>query len=205
MTLQISQNGFCQTNCYLLSTDTAAVIIDPGEMTDKIYDFCFKNRDKQSAVLLTHAHFDHFFAAEEVKNIMGCDIFIGENDKGGLKIDLTGICEVYGIDFKPLAADRYLSDNEKFSIGDIDFEVIYTPGHTLGSVCYKTEDMIFTGDTVFFMSFGRTDFKGSSSELLKKSIDKLFDTDKNYKLLPGHGEMTDIYFEKSNNPYSRML
>ena len=103
--------------------------------------------------------------------------------------------------FSRKAADRLLSGGEKLELAGMEIEVLHTPGHTPGSTCYLAEDILFSGDTLFYMSIGRTDLPGSDGQQMGQSLQKLCALEKEYVVYPGHGQSTSLGFEVQNNPY----
>lgn len=197
--------GLLGVNCYFLTDDNVAVIIDPAKFTDKIKNFCETNSQKEIVVLLTHCHCDHILGAEEIRTKYGAKIMIGKEDEIGLKDTSISLADKLRFKQNPFSADILLEDNDLIKVGDIEIKVISTPGHTKGGVCYLVLDMLFSGDTLFLESFGRTDFYGGNAETLKASIDKLLCLPEDIKVYPGHGEPTTISHEKKYNLYKGYL
>ena len=165
--------GLIKTNCYLISTDKAAVVIDPGFKTEITADFLKANGGKARMILITHAHFDHIGGAEALRDETGVEIGIGELDAPALRDTEFNLSDKFHAHIAPFSADRTFCDGEKFSVGDIDFEVILTPGHTVGGVSYLSGESLFSGDTLFAGAVGRTDMPGGSLKALKKSLKRL--------------------------------
>lgn len=195
--------GLIGVNCYLLSTDRAAVVIDPGFPSAEIIDFLKNSADKQRLILLTHAHFDHIGAADELRKLTGTEIAIGKGDSKALFDTHKNLSDKFHARLTPFSADIELCDNENLRVGDIEFTVLETAGHTPGGVCYLCEDKLFSGDTLFYESVGRTDFFDGDSEALEKSVRRLYMLNDNLEVYPGHGPKTTILHEKRNNPFIR--
>lgn len=193
--------GLIKTNCYLLSTDKAAVVIDPGFKTEITADFLKANGGKARMILITHAHFDHIGGAEALRNETGVEIGIGELDAPALRDTGLNLSDKFHAHIAPFSADRTFCDGEKFSVGDIDFEVILTPGHTVGGVSYLSGESLFSGDTLFAGAVGRTDMPGGSLKALKKSLKRLIALPNETKVYPGHGDFTTVGYEKENNMF----
>lgn len=193
--------GLIKTNCYLISTDKAAVVIDPGFKTEITADFLKANGGKARMILITHAHFDHIGGAEALRNETGVEIGIGELDAPALKDTELNLSDKFHAHILPFSADRTFCDGEKFSVGDIDFEVILTPGHTVGGVSYLSGESLFSGDTLFAGAVGRTDMPGGSLKALKKSLKRLTALPNETKVYPGHGDFTTVGYEKENNMF----
>lgn len=193
--------GLIKTNCYLISTDKAAVVIDPGFKTEITADFLKANGGKARMILITHAHFDHIGGAEALRNETGVEIGIGELDAPALKDTELNLSDKFHAHIAPFSADRTFCDGEKFSVGDIDFEVILTPGHTVGGVSYLSGESLFSGDTLFAGAVGRIDMPGGSLKALKKSLKRLTALPNETKVYPGHGDFTTVGYEKENNMF----
>ena len=193
--------GLIKTNCYLISTDKAAVVIDPGFKTEITADFLKANEGKARMILITHAHFDHIGGAEALRDETGVEIGIGELDAPALKDTELNLSDKFHPHIAPFSADRTFCDGEKFSVGDIDFEVILTPGHTVGGVSYLSGESLFSGDTLFAGAVGRTDMPGGSLKALKKSLKRLIALPEETKVYPGHGDFTTVGYEKENNMF----
>lgn len=196
--------GSFQVNCYLISTDKSAIVIDPGFNSSYVEDFLLKNADKERMILLTHAHFDHIGGALQLKEKTGVKIAIGRIDEPSLSDENYNLSTLFNAYIKPFNADILLDDGEITEIGDITLKTIHTPGHTKGSVGYLIENNLFSGDTLFNLSVGRTDFPGGNTKQLLNSVKKLFALDDNTKVFSGHGATTTIGYEKINNPYIKI-
>jgi glyoxylase-like metal-dependent hydrolase (beta-lactamase superfamily II) len=194
---------YMDQNVYLISGDSGAVIIDPGQITEEIKAFIVENKTKEFAVLLTHNHFDHILGAQEARTLSGGKIYISEADSMGLSDGSVNLCERFCIDFLPFEADKTFSDNDTLSIGDINIKVLVTPGHSKGSACFIIGDWLFSGDTLFRLSVGRTDFIGGNSEELYKPLKRLYEIKGDFDVYSGHGPATRLSYEKKNNPFVR--
>lgn len=195
--------GDIGTNCYLLSTEKAAVVIDPGFYSIETAEFLEENSGKEKMILLTHAHFDHIGDAVRLRDLFGAKIGIGVYDNDALADNSKNLASLFGVDLKPFSADITFSDLKEFSVGDICFKVLHTPGHTVGGVCYLTGDNLFSGDTLFNGSIGRTDFPGGDFAVLKNSVQKLYKLSDETNVYSGHGGKTTVFNEKNYNPFVR--
>lgn len=195
--------GVLDVNCYLVSTEKAAVVIDPGFRSVEALDFLKNAKDKERLILLTHGHFDHIGYADELARLTDTKIAIGEFDAPALSENTVNLSALFGAPLKPFCADIILADGQMLNVGDIEFKVIHTPGHTVGGVCYLCGDTLFSGDTLFAGSIGRTDFPGGSFEALKTSIEKLYTLNDDITLLSGHGGSSTVFNEKRHNPFVR--
>lgn len=192
------------SNCYGILTDKAAAVVDCGRYDDAVADFLNENADKSRVILLTHAHFDHIGGAQKLREKTGVPIAIGEIEAENMcdpEYNLSGRLRNPIQEFKP---DYMLADEQVITVGDLKIKVYETPGHTKGSVVYLAGDNLFSGDTLFFESIGRTDLKSGDFEEMRASLDRimwLFGDD--IKVFPGHGEATAIGYERKHNPYLR--
>lgn len=197
--IKVEPQGFA-SNSYILTTDNiSAVVIDPSE--DGVLDILKQNNLVCKYVLLTHGHFDHVGMCGKLFQ-SGAEICCGENEKEYIfsseNINLLG--GVYIPHFKIF---RTFRDGEKFNLCGIDFTAIHTPGHTAGSMCYLAEGCLFSGDTLFYGSIGRTDLPTGNFERIVSSVKKLFALPGDLKVYSGHGEDTTLDFERQYNPYVR--
>ena len=197
--------GMVSTNCYLLANEETheAIIVDPADQAGSIAAKIQKEELKPVAVFLTHGHFDHILACEELKRMYHIPVYAYEKEKEVLSdpnMNLTGNFGMTGISMQ---ADVWLTDRQLLTIAGLSCKVIATPGHTPGSCCYYFEDekTLISGDTLFCGSVGRTDFPGGSASLLLESGKKLLTLPEDVKVLPGHEQATTIGHEKKYNYY----
>ena len=203
MKIKILPLGDIGVNCYLLTTEKSAVVIDPGFYSKNVEEFLNSNTNKECMILLTHCHFDHIGGAEQLRENTKVKIAIGELENEFLSNNSINLSSLFGQPLNPFSADVLLKDNEVLTVGDINFNVIYTPGHTSGSVSYLADNVLFSGDTLFNQSIGRTDFPTGDFSVLSASIKKLYELDGEITVFPGHGDVTKISFEKMHNPFVR--
>ena len=195
--------GYLGTNCYAVSNNGEAVLIDPGDGFLKIVRFLERENLTLKAVFLTHGHFDHIGAVNAIKEKYKVPVYIHKNDCEMAKNPALNSSYDFGGPEIFCDPDTFYEDGDKINLIGETFEIIHTPGHTEGGVCIKAEDSIFTGDTLFLGSIGRTDLYKGDYETLMNSLKKLVLLDKDYKVFPGHGEATTISYEKSKNPFLR--
>lgn len=196
--------GVYGVNCYILgSAETKeAVIIDPGDNYPKIKHVLDKYGLVPKYIALTHAHFDHIGAVNE----FGLDVYMHSGDKDFLTNPEKNLSALLVNPFTVTSRIKILEDKQKICLSDMKLEVIHTPGHTPGSICLKTDNMIFTGDTLFAAGIGRTDFPyASESELLNSIKEKLLILPEDMIVYPGHGPATDIGREKKGNVFIKEL
>lgn len=187
--------GDYQTNCYIVhqKNNAACVVIDPG------YDaFLIEDRLEQlgldcKAIFLTHGHFDHVGAVRDLVSTTGCAVYLHVEDLA-LPLQMTA-GKLYYTDFYPTEG--------QLTVAGIDFTVLHTPGHTPGSVCLLAEDALFSGDTLFAGSCGRTDFPCGSAREMTASLRRLKDLPDHLTVYPGHGDASTIAYEKKHNFYLR--
>lgn len=167
-----------KTNCYIiLDTDTKeAIVIDPAGETNKITDMLNILEAKVKYIYLTHCHGDHIYGVNDLKSIVGGKILIHRDDALGLNDPKINLCPYIGMDNIVLEADSIVDDNDLIHIGEIELKIIHTPGHTKGGSCLyiEKEDCVFTGDTMFSGTWGRTDLPTSNrDEIFDSIINKL--------------------------------
>ncbi|EDS72549.1 metallo-beta-lactamase domain protein [Anaerofustis stercorihominis DSM 17244] len=207
MDIRSFQLGPVGTNCYIITKNDKSIIIDPGHNDERLMDYIRKENLNIEKILLTHGHFDHIAGTDMVRDATGAKVYIHELDNEMLSNpNKNGSALMMGMGIKIREADEFVYDGEKIDFEGSEIEVIFTPGHSKGGVCYKIDDagVIFCGDTLFLRSIGRTDLYGGSIEVLESSIrNKIYTLDKNYTLLSGHGDPTDIEGEKKYNGFFR--
>ena len=197
--------GSVSTNCYFAINDNTkeVLIIDPGAAALQLADKIKEGGLKPVAILLTHGHYDHAGAAEELSELLDIEIYAQEAERETLEtpgINLSGWdgrADVY-------RADKYVSDEAVLELAGFTIRVLHTPGHTVGGCCYYFAEQatLFSGDTLFCTSIGRTDFpKGSASQLIRAINEKLMVLPDETSVYAGHGEMTTIGIERVHNPF----
>lgn len=192
--------GPIRTNCYLVrrADSDRVIIIDPGDEAEEIERRILNNKFKPIAILLTHGHFDHIGAVDTLRTRFGIKSYILEQEKDIINGE-ANLGRTFGM---PTTAhtDIFVSDGEQITLDDINFKVIHTPGHTSGSCCYlvENEKVLFSGDTLFFQSHGRTDFPtGSQSAIIRSITERLLVLDSDTVVYPGHEMETTIGQEKA--------
>lgn len=187
--------GAYQTNCYIIreASSSHCCIIDPGYDADVILDKLTELGLTVQAIALTHGHFDHVGAVREIAADTGCRVYLCPEELQ-LPSQLTAGRLYY--------TDTY-GEGTRLTLAGLDITVLHTPGHTPGSVCLLTEGALFSGDTLFAGSCGRTDLPGGSREQMAASLKRLANIRENLWVLPGHGETSTLDSEKKYNPYLR--
>ncbi len=191
-----------RTNCYFVHKDKEGVIIDPGGDCHKIKNKLEELKDiKFEYVLNTHGHEDHTFCDNFLKKNYNMKILIHKNDL--FFISNGAINKKFWSDFEEVEPDILFNDGDEFNIGGLNIKVIHTEGHTPGSSMFMIDNFIFSGDTIFKGTIGRTDFEYSSSSKMKNSIIKILNilNNKDYLIYPGHGPLTKLSEEKENLIY----
>lgn len=200
--------GSVSTNCYFLINEETkeALIVDPGASAEAIRARMKEKGVCPKAILLTHGHFDHILAAEDLKEAFQIPIYASEKEKATLNDPSMNLTIGFLRKNYVMDADIYCKEGEILSQAGCEIQVLETPGHTPGGCCYylPAEQMVFTGDTLFCESVGRTDFKGGSyAEICRSIKEKLFVLPEKTVCYCGHGEPTEIGYEKEHNPYVR--
>lgn len=185
--------GLYQVNCYIVHKDDSqkCLIIDPGDAPEKILHFLQEKGLQAEAILLTHGHFDHVGAMRTLAMELDCPVYI-RDEEHTMPAALTA---------GPLG--KTIPYPDALSLAGMEIRVHHTPGHTKGSVCLVMEDVMFSGDTLFAGSCGRTDLPGGDWATIQTSLRYLKNLPSDYRVLPGHGEETTLAFERQTNPYLR--
>ena len=195
----------CATNCYFAINDETreVLIIDPGASAKQLAEKVKEHDLKPAAILLTHGHFDHAAAAEELAQLLDVKIYAHEAEQETLETSGLNLSGWEGKS-ETYHADVYLKDEQELELAGFKVRVLFTPGHTVGGCCYYfvEQGTLFSGDTLFEGSIGRTDFpKGSASQLIRAINEKLMILPDETAVYPGHGDMTAIGMERVNNPF----
>ena len=197
--------GPVQTNCYFAVNDETKemILIDPGANADRLIRIIEEEKLNPVAILLTHGHFDHAGGAAEVAAHFGIKVYAEEHERETLddpKLNLSGWTGAE----TTYHADVFLKDEQEFDLAGFHIRVLFTPGHTVGGCCYDFayQDALFSGDTLFAQSVGRTDFpKGSASALIRGIKEKLLPLPDEVTVYTGHNDTTTIGTERRYNPY----
>ncbi len=206
MEIKTAVLGEVSTNCYMLSGDTYAVIIDPDEFCGAVKTFAEENNTKKTKIiLLTHCHFDHIEGVKALVDFWSAPVFIGEDEGESLKNPEINLSARFCNKPFSITADKLLKNGEIIDLGEDYLKVIFTPGHTAGSVCYLGKDVLFSGDTLFHLTAGRYDFPTADRDSLINSLQILKNLAGDYRVLSGHGPETTLEFERTHNRYMRKL
>lgn len=196
--------GPIQANCYIVYDENSkeTMIIDPGDEGPLIMEEVKKRHLQVKYIVNTHGHGDHIGANEYVKEATGAPLAVHELDSSLLTSPRENLSAMLGHIINKPAPDRFLHEGDELQLGKSKFRVLHTPGHTRGGICLLGDEALFSGDTLFENSIGRTDFPGGSHQQLINSIKtKLLVLDDKMIVYPGHGDPTTIGWEKNNNPY----
>ena len=201
--------GLVKTNCYVVSNKSKeCIVFDPGEQGAALIGDLHKNGLKPLAIFLTHAHFDHIGAVDMLRDAFDIPVYIHEAEVSWLSDPMKNgsgkYMELQNIIVSPPSNDHIIRQEQTFTIGDFEFEAVFTPGHSPGSVTFifKEDGFAIVGDTLFERSVGRTDLIGGSMDVLMKSIrEKILSLPGDTIIYPGHGEHTTPADEQQNNPF----
>lgn len=197
--------GYMETNCYLVTDEESShrFVVDPGCWDGSLKRLLLKVEDGElDYILLTHGHFDHILGVLDVQKRYGGKIVIHKNDSDCFVNKERSLMRSMGAagDLPP-KADILVKDGDKLPFGNGFITVMHTPGHSEGSVCYLIDDLVFSGDTLFYGSIGRTDFDYGSRDDIMRSIRRLAALEGDRKVYPGHGMLTTLERERKNNIY----
>ena len=190
--------GDLETNCYVVTNEQTleSVVIDPGDESNTILDYLESNHLTCRAILLTHGHYDHVGAVQTVQEETGATVYMNAKDDAK---------HMHSFHFPYTLPEngRYFDDGDRLTLAGIEFSILSTPGHTPGSVCIAAEDALFTGDTLFRGSCGRTDLDGGSMEDMMQSLRRICLLDGDYEVYPGHMDCSSLIRERNFNYYCR--
>lgn len=208
MTIDSITVGMVQTNCYFVTNTSTkeTLIIDPGAEEERILRYLREKELKPCAILLTHGHFDHIMAVNELRQALSVKIYACGEERELLE-DAALNCSNELRQPYQVVADVLLKDGAEFSAAGFSIRMLYTPGHTAGSCCYHVlaeegQEALFSGDTLFMESVGRCDLPTGNSRKILESLKKLLAMEPDLLVYPGHGPKTSIGYEQKNNPYA---
>ncbi len=196
--------GIYAANCYIVYSETTkdGIIIDPGGDADEILKIVNENNLTIKYIILTHGHGDHIGGVIELLQVLKVPLLVHGDDVdmiSNAKMNLSNIMPIGAVELNP---DKILKDGDIITFGDLEAEIIHTPGHTLGGICIKIGNNLITGDTLFQGSIGRTDLEGGDYDSIIKSIkENLLVLPDDTIVWPGHGVQSTIGIEKRNNPF----
>lgn len=209
-THQFTFNAFEQ-QCSLIWDDNGiCAVVDPG-YTDaekgKIHDFIASKGLRPACILLTHGHFDHIYGLKDLAKTYDIPVYMDRKETYSFEKTNPYVCSAYGLPLPELPEEevfRYVSEGDVIEVGDLKFEVLETPGHSAGGLCFleREEKILLSGDTLFAGAIGRSDHPGGDYDVLMNSIfTKLMCLDGDIEVIPGHGTVTDIATERMTNPF----
>ena len=195
--------GSLQTNCYVVWAEgsSSCVVVDPAHSAEQILAFAARQGLQIAGILLTHGHFDHVGAVEDLREATSCGLWMHNGDYQMRRDPMNDY--LYPLHDKDLGEITFCEDGDKISTPGLTFTVLHTPGHSRGSVCYRVEDVLLSGDTLFAGGCGRTDLPGGDWATILVSLADLSELEDSLRVYPGHGESTTLAREKRYNPYMR--
>lgn len=201
MNVDVLTLGPVSTNCYIVSEGSSCVIIDPADRADRIIDYLKRKGLVCRALLLTHGHFDHIGAVDELCRELDVQYYIHENDEAMLEKPDYNASSAFGFNLTVATPPKIFYGNVcKLFIHCFEIEAVSTPGHSKGSVCYKIGDCIFCGDLLFYGSCGRTDLYGGNSREIISSISEIVNNNSDDTVIyPGHDRHFTLKEAKENN------
>lgn len=207
MEIKTFQIGMFEVNCYLVADEVSKIcaVIDPGGVSDELDDYIKSQQLNVKYIIFTHGHFDHIAGAKHYRDkFPNAVIYIHPEDSLCLTDERANFTYPAPYEFVPVKPNAFMYDGDVLSLGNLNFTVLHTPGHTKGCVSLYSDGVLFSGDTLFYRSVGRTDFPGGSFETLKESVIKLYGLPDNTTVYPGHGQSTRLGEEKFENPFVRL-
>lgn len=203
MKITVIPVGMLGTNCYLLASGKGGcAVIDPGAQGEKIADVIKEQKLIPKYILLTHGHHDHIGAVKELQALYPeAKLYIGERDVELIADPQKSHASTFGNPKYLITTATPLHEGEELELDDLTIRVVETPGHTRGGVCFLVEDVMFSGDTLFLDDIGRCDLYGGDYGVMKKTLKKLAALPGNYTVYPGHGDATNLDYERRNNRY----
>lgn len=204
MIIKQEQFGSMNNNAYIIIDERTnqSALVDCPEDNQKMLDLIGDTDLKY--ILLTHGHYDHILGVSGIKEKFGAQVVISAEDAPMLSSSKLSLAAFVGESQNNAQADILVSDGDAIKLGDVDIRVMSTPGHTKGCVCYIVDNAVFTGDTLFYCSCGRTDFPGGDEYEMLDSLHKLRDLENVHYVYTGHDNTSTLPFERENNRYMNM-
>ena len=202
MVIKCVTSGYIETNTYLVGDSSGAVLIDAGADKEEIFDMVDKAGFTPKVVILTHYHYDHIGSLNEVREKYGIEAAIHRIDAPAVTDMKRNSAALFGSTKNVNPVEILLEDKQVLKIGKIEYNIIHTAGHTSGGICILAGGVIFTGDTLFRRSIGRTDLgDGDYGELINSIKTRILSLEDNIVVYPGHGERSTIGEERKGNPF----
>jgi glyoxylase-like metal-dependent hydrolase (beta-lactamase superfamily II) len=204
--IKLKPLSICETNSYLvISQQNNAVLIDAPYDAPYILEELKANSCTLKQIFLTHGHFDHIGAVADLVEATGCDVYIHPLDEKMLRTGDEMLATLFrSKGYKCYNGDvKLFTENDILRLDELEFDILETPGHTPGSVCYICGDVMFSGDTLFSRSIGRTDLEGGNFQQMKKSLSRIAELGGDLTIYPGHMGTTTLNTERKYNPYLR--
>ena len=197
LNITVKELGIYFVNCYLIHEEysSTCIAIDPGGNANKVMKFLEEKGLTLEAILLTHGHFDHVGAVKDLYEQTQCKVYLHTDDLLLPENFTSG----------PLFYTHEYGEGDVLELAGLTIRVMHTPGHTEGSVCLLVDDVIFSGDTLFCHSCGRTDLPGGNPEAMTRSLARLKALEGDYKVLPGHNRATTLAMEREYNPFMKKV
>lgn len=204
--ITVPTQGVFAANCYIVVSGAGnAAMIDCPWGAERLLAEIKKSGASLKKILLTHGHCDHIESLADVAEAAGAEVYIHKFDVSKLTDPYLNLSEYFSsyLDgtVKPYEKAVSVSDGDVITLDELEFKVMHTPGHTSGSVCFIAGDTMFSGDTIFHDSVGRTDMPDGNYTMLTESLEKLMRLDRDYRILSGHGRETTLSREKNRNPF----
>ena len=195
--------GILGVNCYILGDEDTqkGAVIDPGGSVEDILRTIREHELDIEYIILTHGHGDHIGGLPQLKQMTNAKVIAHIDEKELLNDKSKNLTANLGCGIVEIDADEYVKDGQNIKLGNLNLEIIHTPGHTPGCMCIKVDNVMFSGDTLFAGSIGRTDLYGGNYSEIQNSLNKLSKLDDDITVLPGHGPATRLGIEKITNPY----
>ena len=206
MKIKCAPLGSLGANFYMITDDETKqmFVVDPGACPQTALELIEECNCELRYIILTHAHGDHIGAVDDIKEKFGAPVVICREDAPALNDGKLNLCPVLGVPSPKTKADIEVTDMHKLPFGNGEIVFLHTPGHTKGSMCICADDFLISGDTIFNLSVGRSDFPGGDFDELRSSIlEKIYTLAPSTTIYPGHGSPTTVEYEKANNPFVR--
>ncbi len=203
--IKLKPLGICDTNSYIVASNAGnAALVDAPANAEHILSEIENRGLTLKMILLTHGHFDHVGAVADLVDKTGCEVYIHERDLTKLSDPEGQLIEFFRVKgYRPFGGAKPIGDGDILKLDEIEFDVVHTPGHTSGSVCFIAGDVMFSGDTLFKRSVGRTDMPDGNYRELMKSMEIIKDLGGDLRILPGHMSETTLENERIYNSYLR--